>query len=218
MASTRSSRAAAGIGERLGPTVVGAAIVALLASGLVGCKGHTGGLTPGRAIGRAAGAIATAAAAGIASGAAARRNRDRSGEPGWGDESVPPLSFRREPDGAPIRLVSMPTGDAALAPEQIVCGDASECVPVAAAGGQVVAVRRERAEEVAAAYCDAPASSYVPRCVHALCRLESLSPEEVESIRVREASHDDDANDASNESLDEPTSGGEVPPPPPGYE
>lgn len=196
--------------------MLGAALAVLLASGLVGCKGHTGGLTPGRAIGRAAGAIATAAAAGIASGAAARRNRDRhgDGEPGWGDESVPPLSFRREPDGAPIRLVSMPTGDAALAPEQIVCGDASDCVPVAATGCQVVAVRRERAEEVAVADCDAPASSYVPRCVHDLCRLESLSPEEVESMRVREASRDDDAN----EPLREPTSGGEVPPPPPGYE
>lgn len=216
MASTRSSRAAAGIGEhavgvRVNRSMLGAAIVVLLASGLMGCKGHTGGLTPGRAIGRAAGAIATAAAAGIASGAAARRNRDRSGEPGWGDESVPPHSFRREPDGAPLRLVSMPTGDAALAPEQIVCRDASDCVPVAATGCQVVAVRRERAEEVAMAECDEPASSYVPRCVHDLCRLESLSPEEVESIRVREASRDDDP-------LREPTSGGEVPPPPPGYE
>lgn len=209
MASTRSSRADAGSGD-VGARCV---LVVLALSGLVGCKGHTGGMTPGRAIGRAAGAIATAAVAGAVAGA--RRNRDRNDGDTWdeSDESnVPELPLDGELNGAPIRLVSLPTGDAALAPELIVCDDARECVAVATSTEcRAVAVRRERAGEVTSASCEAPAPSYVPRCVHDLCRLESLSPEEVEANRVREAA-------SRSRSHDEETSGGEVPAPPPGYE
>jgi len=192
--------------------------VALVLSGLVGCKGHTGGMTPGRAIGRAAGAIATAAVAGAVAGA--RRNRDRRDGDAWeeDDESnVPALPMDGELSGAPLRLVSLPTGESALAPELIVCDDARECVAVATATAcRAVAVRRERADEVASASCETPPASYVPRCVHDLCRLESLSPEEVASNRAREAGSN--AEDSTNDPSDDATSGGEAPAPPPGYE
>lgn len=216
MASTRSSRAVAGSGD------VGArcALVVLVLVGLVGlvglagCKGHTGGMTPGRAIGRAAGAIATAAVAGAVAGA--RRNRDRRDGDAWEEESnVPALPMEGELSGAPLRLVRLPTGEAALAPELIVCDDARECVAVAAAECRAVAVRRERAAEVASASCESLPASYVPRCVHDLCRLESLSPEEVASNRAREAGA---VEDSTNDASDEATSGGEVPAPPPSYE
>ncbi len=212
MASTRSSRADAGSGD------VGArcALVVLVITGLVGCKGHTGGMTPGRGLARAAGAIATAAVAGAVAGA--RRNRDRRDGDAWeeGEQSnVPELPMDGELSGAPLRLVSLPTGEAALAPELIVCDDARECVAVAAAECRAVAVRRERAAEVASASCETLPASYVPRCVHDLCRLESLSPEEVASNRAREAGA---VEDSTNDASDEATSGGEVPAPPPSYE
>lgn len=217
MATPRSSRADAGSGE-VGTRLVLVVLVAFAPCGLVGCKGHTGGMTPGRAIGRAAGAIATAAVAGAVAGA--RRNRDRHGGDAWeeDDESnVPALPMDGELSGAPLRLVSLPTGDAALAPELIVCDEARECVAVATATEcRAVAVRRERAVEVASESCAAPPASYVPRCVHDLCRLESLSPEEVESNRVRAAGSR--AEDSTNDTSDDATSGGEVPAPPPGYE
>lgn len=219
MASTRSSRADAGSGD-VGTRLLLVVLVAFGPVGLVGCKGHTGGMTPGRAIGRAAGAIATAAVAGAVAGA--RRNRDRRDGDAWeeDDESnVPELPMDGELSGAPLRLISLPTGEAALAPELIVCDEARECVAVATTTAcRAVAVRRERAGEVASASCETPPASYVPRCVHDLCRLESLSPEEVESIRVREAGTrvPNDANDAAAD--DAATSGGEVPAPPPGYE
>ncbi|MCU0671603.1 MAG: hypothetical protein MUE69_02300 [Myxococcota bacterium] len=185
-------------------------------TGLVGCKGHTGGMTPGRGLARAAGAIATAAVAGAVAGA--RRNRDRRDGDAWeeGEQSnVPELPMDGELSGAPLRLVSLPTGEAALAPELIVCDDARECVAVAAAECRAVAVRRERAAEVASASCETLPASYVPRCVHDLCRLESLSPEEVASNRAREAGA---VEDSTNDASDEATSGGEVPAPPPSYE
>lgn len=217
MASPRSSRADAGSGD-FGTRLVLVVLVAFGPWGLVGCKGHTGGMTPGRAIGRAAGAIATAAVAGAVAGA--RRSRDRRDGDVWeeGDASnVPALPMDGELSGAPLRLVSLPTGDAALAPELIVCDDARECVAVATTTAcRAVAVRRQRAQEVASASCEAPPVSYVPRCVHDLCRLESLSPEEVESNRVREA-----GRSAPNDGIatdDGTTSGDEVPAPPPGYE
>lgn len=211
MASPRSSRADAGSGE-VGARLVLFVLVLFVLVGVVGCKGHTGGMTPGRAIGRAAGAIATAAVAGAVAGA--RRNRDRHHGDAWegdDDSNVPALPMDGELSGAPLRLVSLPTGEAALAPELIVCDDARECVAVATSTEcRAVAVRRERADEVADGSCAVPPESYVPRCVHDLCRLQSLSPEEVESNRVREA--------GANVPTDDTTSGGEVPAPPPGYE
>ncbi|MCB9624559.1 MAG: hypothetical protein H6723_14695 [Sandaracinus sp.] len=174
---------------------------------LVGCKGHTGGMTPGRAIGRAAAAIATATAATVAHAATHRRDRrgsSRHSDPG---DPLAPLPF--EPQGtaggeAPLRLVRMPTGDAALSPEDIVCSRADQCVAVAARDCRAVAVLHARAGEVRVTSCEPPGETYVPRCVQSLCRLESRVPNEV----VR-----DDSDDARDDGTSDP-----VPTPPPGYD
>jgi hypothetical protein len=183
---SRRRRSTSDDAELLGPRSSRCRVLALstalvvVAVGLAGCSGHTG-RTPGHAVGAAAGAVAAGALS-----AAERRNRDRRADHEW-ESAFPPPSLRREPERAALRLVTMPTEDAALAPHQVACRNARDCIPVAGAGCRPVAVRRERAEEVAAARCERPASTYVPRCVRTVCRLESLSPEELESMRLREA-------------------------------
>lgn len=211
MANTRSSSAGAGIVEGVGLLV--------LALALVGCRGHTGGMTPGRGLARAAGAIATVAAATVASAATRDRRERRSGQ-SWSDPGEPLGPFpRRGDDGlgdAPQRLVRMPSGDAALAPEQITCTRSNECVAIAGDACHPIAVRAEVAAELGRPECEPPGEEYVPRCVYDLCRLESLAPEQAREPAPPRARPADELRD--DELRDDELRDDDVPPPPPGYE
>lgn len=211
----RACREASGIDEPVGRRRVASLLVGLLLLG--GCKGHTGGMTPGRGLARAAGAIATVAAASVAS--AATRRRDRSGESSWSDpSSSDPPELRWEPTvggEAPLRLVQMPTGEAALAPEQIVCEETRECVAIATNDCQPVAILARHASERVVPSCEPPSTErYEPRCIHALCRLVSWTPAEIEGRRARVV---EEGAAVGAGDVDTEVDADALPLPPPGY-